>query len=472
MKPTIIDSPFLAQDDRLTAQAQSIAPLVSRFAALFARISLGLAVFFIPFRLRLVIVEIHFPGIYSDYTNLLVFLPDIFILLTLLLWLIDLLARPRRLTLSPLPVSLPVIGLLAASLLSAIFSAVPQIAMYNFLRLLVLGLLFLHLLNEFDDLNFLLLPLAASTAIQSAVSIAQVLKQSSIGLELLGEYLMDPAWSGISIVYAEGVRTLRAYGLSDHPNILGGCLAFSLVLLVSWQVLKHKPNNPLSVAVILSGITGLLLTFSRSAWLAFVSGLAFVGLAVLFTRRYRELGRAANLGLAALLVLLPFLVFFAPLLGVRLNQANAFKEVENEVRALEERLALNAAGNEIFAANALTGVGVGLSPLAMQEMHPIFPYYYQPPHNTLLAAAAETGIFGALFYALLMITPWLLLLFRRKRLSLNPALISISAVLLAVTLVGFFDYYTWLLLPGRIWQFLVWGAWAAVYRNSLSPQNL
>lgn len=470
MKPNYIATPIMVQMNTSTGEAKGITPVVAYIAAGVARLSLAVAVFFFSFRLRVVLLEFPFENIYSDYTSVLAFLPDIFIILTLVFWLIDLIARPRKLTLHPLALSIPLLGLLVISLVSIFFSPVPQIASYNFIRLLILAFLFLYLLNDFDRMPYLVIPLAASTAIQSVISIAQVLRQKSIGLTILGEYLLDPAWSGISIVYAQGVRTLRAYGLSDHPNILGGCLAFSLVLLVSWQVLRNKRNNALEIAVILTGFTGLLLTFSRSAWLAFVSGMTMVCVIILLTRRFGELSKVINLGLAAFLALLPFLFYFAPLLGVRMNQANAFQEVENESRSLEERAALNAAGNQIFVSNALTGVGVGVSPIAMQEMHPIFPYYYQPPHNTLLAAAAETGIFGALFYGLLLLSPWILILLRRHRIRMDPAFISISGALLAITIIGFFDYYTWLLQPGRYWQFLVWGIWASTYRRSMEME--
>ncbi len=55
---------------------------------------------------------------------------------------------------------------------------------------------------------------------------------------------------------------------------------------------------------------------------------------------------------------------------------------------------------------------------------------------------------------------------KRRQLNFSPALIGISGVLLAVTVVGFFDYYTWLLAPGRLWQWLVWGVWAMTYSRS------
>jgi hypothetical protein len=44
-------------------------------------------------------------------------------------------------------------------------------------------------------------------------------------------------------------------------------------------------------------------------------------------------------------------------------------------------------------------------------------------------------------------------------------MIAISAALLAATVVGFLDYYTWLLAPGRLWQYVIWGLWAVIFQK-------
>ena len=58
----------------------------------------------------------------------------------------------------------------------------------------------------------------------------------------------------------------------------------------------------------------------------------------------------------------------------------------------------------------------------------------------------------------------------------HAALIAIQSVgasglLLALTLVGLFDYYTWLLVPGRLWQWLAWGLWAVAFQAALSDKQ-
>jgi hypothetical protein len=75
------------------------------------------------------------------------------------------------------------------------------------------------------------------------------------------------------------------------------------------------------------------------------------------------------------------------------------------------------------------------------------------------------------FYFIIMVAPWLAVWWNRERIDLNPSFLGISAVLAAITIVGFFDYYTWLLVPGRIWQWLVWGIWAAEFQSALAKGN-
>ena len=43
-----------------------------------------------------------------------------------------------------------------------------------------------------------------------------------------------------------------------------------------------------------------------------------------------------------------------------------------------------------------------------------------------------------------------------------------SAALAALTVVGFFDYYTWTYSAGRIWAWIVLGLWVGAYRRALS----
>jgi O-antigen ligase len=374
--------------------------------------------------------------------------------------------EPRRLNLGPVFITFPIFGLLGFGFLSIVFSSVPYLSLYHSFRLFFLTLLYLYLINERPSLNLLVIPLSIMVVSQSTVGVAQVLNQASIGLTKLGELLLDPNLSGISIVFERGIRSLRAYGLTDHPNILGGCLTFSMLLIASWYATNSHAWKQLIIGVIALGGMALLLTYSRSAWLAFILG-GMIALVLLFYSRQKDsVLQWILLILASGLVLLPLIWHNFELLGIRFNLNRSFSGVPQEEQSIGERFLLNQAANEIFVQHPLTGVGLGTFPFALKNIRPEFPVDYQPAHFVLLDVASETGIFAAVVYAFLSIAPWVALWINRHRIRFTPYLIASSSLLLAVIAVGWFDYYPWLLAPGRIWQWMAWGFWAVAYQSS------
>jgi len=419
-----------------------------------------------PFRIRFVMLTRPIPPIYKDYTDFMLFGSDVFLLITLALWGVMRLFNSRRLNYGPIFLTIPIVGVILTGFISAIYSIDPALTLYHSIRLLLLFGLYLYIINEIHRIEELVLPVSLMLFVQAIVGIGQILRQQSIGMGILGELDLNATWHGVSVVTAGGIRSLRAYGLADHPNILGGCLAFGLVIIAGWYVTSKARWRTISTALYCLASLALFYTYSRSAWLAFISAMIII-LALLY--RSKRLVAARNwtqLVAACFIVLLPFLWQNASYLGVRLNSQRSFQQNPQENQSIGERLLLNNAANDIFANHPLTGVGLGAFPLALRDRYPDLPVDYQPAHFTLLDAAAEVGIFGALAYALAMTAPWLALWLNRKRLAISPPLITVTALLWAVSMVGFFDYYTWLLAPGRIWQYLAWGLWGLVYHSS------
>jgi len=444
---------------------------LSTFLRTLARVALGVTIVLIPFRYRFTLQARPLPPIYGDYTDLLLFASDVSLLATLALWGLDLALAPRRPTFKPLFLTLPIAGVTGMGAVSVVFSVDPILSLYHAIRLILLFGLYLYVLNEIKRPGEIILPVAVQVFIQAAVGIGQVLQQRSLGLTSLGELALDPAWNGVSIVWSEGIRSLRAYGLTDHPNILGGCLAFALVLMTGWYVGAESRWRTPAVGLFALGSLGLLLTFSRAAWLALGGGLVLIAGLFLKTGQARPLRDWLALMGAALILVLPFAWQNVGYLGMRLNVRASLTEGTPENRSIAERRVLNRAVNTVFAEHAVGGVGLGALPRALRNRYPDFPFNYQPAHIVLLDVAAETGVFGALFYSIAVAGPWLALWLNRRRLTPSPALIGVSGVLLAVTIVGFFDYYTWLLTPGRLWQWLVWGLWGVIYQSSFIGQE-
>jgi O-antigen ligase len=295
---------------------------------------------------------------------------------------------------------------------------------------------------------------------QSLITLMQFFLQQSIGLQSLGEHELDPNVYGVSVVSIGLTRILRPYGLTEHPNILGGCLAFSLILLFAAYLYGDQGIRRVILLIFALGLPALFVTFSRSAWLAFLLGtMILLGMSIL-QRGWYKVSSFLWLGLLSTLVLAPFIWQYAGYIGVRLNVGNSFQINADENRSLAQRLNLDELGFRIFLQNSLSGIGLGASALAINQFHVSNPV---PPHLVLLAVAMETGVLGLILYAALLCLPFIALLKKKIRKPVHALLTTLSVLLIAITLVGFFDIYPWLLQPGRIWQWLAWGLWAVAY---------
>lgn len=424
-----------------------------------------------PIRLRMVLQSRPSEAIYRDYTDFLLFLPDVTLLAMLVVWGFARRFNPRPFRLGPALMWIPLAGLTIFVLFSSFASVDSALSLYHAIRLCLLFLFYLFIVNEQISIFSVALAAGLQGALQAVIAIPQSILQRSLGLQAIGEYLLDPAWSGVSIVSDGATRFLRAYGLSDHPNVLGGCLAFSLLVLLT-VYLRGKRKNSLILGIAFALLSlALLMTFSRSAWIAFAAGSIFIVWFEAKARGWAFIKSVALLFICTAIVLLPFIMTNSNYFGARFNAGGSFEAVRSERGAIEERLFLIEASNHIFSKHPLTGVGMSASPLALRNEVPQLPetYNYQPPHFTLLTVGLETGMFGAIFYFLLMILPWVTFS-RRADLRANPQVIGAMGLLLAVTIVGFFDYYTWFSTPGRIWQWLAWGLVATAI-DSLSQRE-
>ncbi len=442
-------------------------------AAIFrrlAQIAFFATVVLIPVRLRVDLLSRPNLYVQSDYTDFLLFAPDIAMLALVAFWAMSLLARPRRIRLGPVYLWLPLAGTILAGLVSGATSVDSALTLYHVIRLAGLFAFFLYVVNEVTSPALVLYGVALQGLLQALVGIAQFLLQRSVGLQVLGEYVLNPAWPGMSIVSAGSDRVLRAYGLSDHPNILGGCLAFGLILLLAAYLWTDGHKRFMALIAFLPVSVALLLTFSRSAWLAFATGAAFLLVTQLALRRGAALKPLLWLALAAGITLAPLLWQERSLMGTRLNAGAAFDAVPAEQQSIGERALLVQETQPLLGIHPLTGIGLGASPIALRNENPMSSLTYQPPHLALLEAIAETGLLGGAFYLLLLVLPWVALARHTESLA-QPWVAGSAALLLAVTVVGFFDYYTWLLVPGRLWQWLAWGLMAVSAERAIDPSG-
>ena len=302
---------------------------------------------------------------------------------------------------------------------------------------------------------------AAGMGIHALVGVAQVIIQGPVGLP--GELALVPQADDASMLAISGVRWLRAYGLAFHPNVLGGFLAVALLLLIPW--LERLP----AVGLWWLLWSGLLLTFSRAAWLAVALALPVALIAYFVKRRQAGTSLAIAAGgalivFAAAIFLMPeqFTTRLSPLLSLFPRSGAPVPVAEPEAFSISERVELTDVGWEIIGQRPWRGVGAGNFPLAMPRLRPLMRA--QSVHNIPLLLASEVGLLGgALWLMMGFVVIARLILHWRKA---SPWLLSAICAWGAVAFIAFFDSYLWSLNSGLLLTAMVLGLASRGVRDS------
>jgi O-antigen ligase len=295
--------------------------------------------------------------------------------------------------------------------------------------------------------------------VQGTVAVLQFALQGPIGLPGLKEVAPDPAASGASVIEASGRRWLRAYGLTPHPNVLGGYLSM-MVCFVAGAWLASPRSWRWLLAPLSLGAAGIFVSFSRSAWLGLgAAGVYAMALLRPWTRlpalsaaqRRRWMGIAVGGGFA--LVVLG--VAFRDLLITRfLRLGNPL-----ESASIQERIRDAGQGWMLIRNRPLRGVGTGTYIEALWAWANAtgreFPAF-QHVHNVPLLAAAELGVGGALLWLWLVTAPWVDGILRSRG-SPRAAFLDVGmgAAFVVALVVGMTDYF--LYLPTTLWPALYLG---------------
>lgn len=256
---------------------------------------------------------------------------------------------------------------------------------------------------------------------------------------------------GASVVILPIVgRWLRSYGSFPHPNILGGFLALSLAVVAITAApsptLPRERGNQLGelrarrlrVVVLALGFTGLLLTFSRAAWLAVLLGV--LTWLVLAREAPTPLPSAqARFAIASVIAVVALLVL------VRVESLGSLVERNS----IETRLFYNSVAWDVIARGI--PVGAGNLVVAQQHLLGVSSAGSEPAHNVFLIALAELGPLGLVawvaVFSSLLVAAWQ----RRTDLRMRAGPLVAVSVLVPLLL---FDHYLWTQSAGRV--LLVW----------------
>ena len=315
---------------------------------------------------------------------------------------------------------------------------------------------------------------AALLAVQGSVAVLQFVRQRAVGLSLLGELAIHPQGQGVSVIEAGGQRWLRAYGLTPHPNVLGGYLSVGLlVCLAAFLFGRAKHRRWLWIPLLL-GTMGLFFTFSRAAWLGTGVGMAFM---VAVTRLWRVVEwrsqhvrqRVWLVSIVLVAAAVTLSLVYRDLLVTRFLRLGS----PLEATSIQERLVDLRQAWGLIQDVPLKGTGPGYYIGALWAgVGEDRPLGFRKVHSTLLLAAAELGVGGALLWVWLLLAPPIVLARQADR-ARSP-LAGWAAALVAALVVGLFDSY--LYIPSTWWAALylglILGGWACEYDKTSDREHI
>jgi hypothetical protein len=325
-------------------------------------------------------------------------------------------------------------------ILASVFTAFPTGTWQWWVQVLLLGMFGWSLvISKVDAREFLVWNVVALIP-HAMLAVHQAITQQVFGTKWLGIAPQLPETRGVAVVDVDGVRHLRAYGGLPYPNILGGWLAFGLPASLWLAITSDDRKKQITFSMVGALFTlALVLTHSRSAWVAVAIILGLLGYHLSRSKRYAL--RVTRTPLFFVLCSLLAALFWQwPMLMTRVTG-----EGRLEIRSVSERVSGVHAGLTVFAEHPWFGVGRDAFGIAY-SLYPI-------PHNIPLLMLVETGLVGTSATVLLLTLFFKSIPIDKRRLILIGTPLLVFAML---------DHYLWSYWSGQvlamlsiIWYFLV-----------------
>ena len=322
---------------------------------------------------------------------------------------------------------------------------------YNFVfHILEAMALMTVLILENEKIKFQL-ALWAGAVGQGILAVSQFLTQHVVGSKWLGMAGQEAKNLGPSVIEFADQRWLRAYGSFGSPNSLGIYLA---VLFVLGLILYLKIESPKIKILISVGqlviLSGLLVSFSRAAWISALVGAVCLFAIIFFKQRHWLQNFAKQTGFALVIVVF-WLAIFYPVFTARFNLENRL-----EVKSISERKGQYAEALSFIKSNPIFGVGPGAYTYVLSAKYPkLSAWQLQPIHNIYLLALVEIGLAAFVF---------LFLLFKRLFLLILKNNLAYAPVAVVLVLAGVFDHWLWSMYTGIIFWWIIFGL-GFVYNN-------
>lgn len=438
-----------------------------------ATLAAAVLILTLPLARHWILLErLSFP-VYYEFTSVILYLSDVAVILVLVTsvpWVWREKSSETRSTRighrwRPAAITFPLALLPVMAFATALWAGDPALAVYVGIRLVALLAMYLAIVALRPSMRMTQFSLAASLMLETAVAVTQFVTQDDLGWRWLGEIELNPTSGYASIITVGSRLWLRGYGLTPHPNILGGILVVMLLTLIVPYLESHGWRRAAWLAVLVWGGMGLVLSFSRAAWLGGAAGGAVLLLGVLAHRQWRRTYARAVLmpAVAGLIVLAGFVLLQRDLFIARLMPSAS----RTESRSLNERRVLADASIDLIREAPLVGAGAGNFSTAVAPLIKDIPETTpQPVHNLPLLLSAELGLAGGALWVWLMLAPLILAWQRFRDYQLSLWALGLTAGLVALAIIDLFDFYGWGWPQGRLLRWTYLGLWASALSQS------
>ncbi len=388
-----------------------------------------LVVFLLPFQTQWILSESVINGGVSEYGKLSIYAVEFLIVVVLLL-------RGRvRLVFGSEKIVRRLYFIFAVCFFSLTTSFVFNISLFQIGHVLIAGIAFMVLLDERTEIKKVLYAFLFGLVLPSVLGWYQFIVGGNGASTLFGVAEKQVVTQGVAVVETQAGRSLRAYGTFSHPNIFGGYLAIG-ILFLGWLVkfIKDKRQIILAGALTVLFSSTLILTFSRSAWLALTVSLFVVILQMLFYKKIPPKKAYSIIALGVLTIVLSVMVLF-PKVFSRFQPS-----LRVEAISIEERFSQYDYIDEMVTLQPLFGVGPGNYVFALTIFLIEKPVWeYQPIHNSILLMISEIGFLG-----FIIVLYFFQALYRQfKKVYKKPAGIFFVCFSFAFLILAAFDHYLW-----------------------------
>lgn len=336
------------------------------------------------FQINAVVMEsLIWGGQFSPYNVLQIYLSDGLFAVAVIAYGIYIFANSKRVFFSlgnsyaKLAISLTIFF----GLVSYFFSINETVTFFWLIEMLKLLVVYIFVINRLISEKNLITLLLVSLGLQLVFGIFQFVMQSSIGLDFLGESRVGPAVPNVAKIDVGGVKVVRPYGTFTHANIFGGMMSLGFILS-AYLYMKEEISRKKTQILLGVFLTGVLLSFSRSAWLAVtVSTLLFLS----FRKFKITYLKIRNFTFAFL-----GLIFVGYFTGV-LNLILIRLQLVGDTSILERMAQIKTSFFMMIAHPFGVGLGNFVNAADQYVSGKLLPWQFEPVHNTFLLIGTELG---------------------------------------------------------------------------------